>query len=59
MSDQAITELLKKEGLELSRRTVAKYREELKYHTSRRRKRFYIELKSVVFILDNHSGFFA
>lgn len=40
MSDQEITELLKKEGLELSRRTVAKYREELKYQTSRRRKRF-------------------
>ncbi|WP_025716397.1 RNA polymerase factor sigma-54 [Paenibacillus sp. 1-18] len=37
-SDQAITELLAKEGLELSRRTVAKYREELGYLSSSRRK---------------------
>ncbi|MEC0236907.1 RNA polymerase factor sigma-54 [Paenibacillus kribbensis] len=39
-SDQAITELLAKEGLELSRRTVAKYREELGYLSSSRRKIF-------------------
>ncbi|TKH39982.1 RNA polymerase sigma-54 factor [Paenibacillus polymyxa] len=37
-SDQAITELMAKEGLELSRRTVAKYREELGYLSSARRK---------------------
>ncbi|MGF9643851.1 RNA polymerase factor sigma-54 [Paenibacillus sp. MABNS29] len=37
-SDQAITELMVKEGLELSRRTVAKYREELGYLSSARRK---------------------
>ncbi|MEK5318082.1 RNA polymerase factor sigma-54 [Paenibacillus sp. FSL L8-0644] len=37
-SDQAITELMAKEGLELSRRTVAKYREELGYLSSTRRK---------------------
>ncbi|WP_342425578.1 RNA polymerase factor sigma-54 [Paenibacillus sp. FSL L8-0502] len=37
-SDQAITELMVKEGLELSRRTVAKYREELGYLSSSRRK---------------------
>ncbi|MCC3379069.1 RNA polymerase factor sigma-54 [Paenibacillus farraposensis] len=39
-SDQAITELLAKEGLELSRRTVAKYREELGYLSSGKRKIF-------------------
>ncbi|MGM1022203.1 MAG: RNA polymerase factor sigma-54 [Bacillota bacterium] len=39
-SDQAITELLAKEGLELSRRTVAKYREELGYLSSSRRRIF-------------------
>ncbi|MEK4730278.1 RNA polymerase factor sigma-54 [Paenibacillus sp. FSL L8-0641] len=37
-SDQAITERMAKEGLELSRRTVAKYREELGYLSSTRRK---------------------
>jgi RNA polymerase sigma-54 factor len=37
-SDQAITERMAKEGLELSRRTVAKYREELGYLSSARRK---------------------
>lgn len=40
LSDQAITELLVKEGLEISRRTVAKYREELLIASSAKRKRF-------------------
>lgn len=38
LSDQAITTLLGKEGLHLSRRTVAKYREELRYLSSAKRK---------------------
>lgn len=40
LSDQAITDLLAKEGLEISRRTVAKYREELMILPSSQRKRF-------------------
>ncbi|QWU17955.1 RNA polymerase, sigma 54 subunit, RpoN/SigL [Paenibacillus sophorae] len=40
LSDQAITELLTQEGLELSRRTVAKYREEMRILSSAKRKRF-------------------
>lgn len=40
LSDQAITELLVKEGLEISRRTVAKYREEMRFPSSAKRKRF-------------------
>ncbi len=40
LSDQAITTLLGKEGLHLSRRTVAKYREELRYLSSAKRKKF-------------------
>ncbi|MDT3427021.1 RNA polymerase sigma-54 factor [Paenibacillus forsythiae] len=40
LSDQAITELLAKEGLELSRRTVAKYREDMRILSSAKRKRY-------------------
>lgn len=39
-SDQLITEMLTKEGLEISRRTVAKYREEMMIPSSAKRKRF-------------------
>jgi RNA polymerase sigma-54 factor len=38
MSDQRIADILKREGVLLARRTVAKYREELHIHTSARRK---------------------
>jgi RNA polymerase sigma-54 factor len=40
LSDQAITEMLVKEGIEISRRTVAKYREEMMIASSAKRKRF-------------------
>ncbi|NGQ95090.1 RNA polymerase factor sigma-54 [Brevibacillus sp. SYP-B805] len=40
LSDQAITEMLMKEGIEISRRTVAKYREEMLIPSSAKRKRF-------------------
>jgi RNA polymerase sigma-54 factor len=40
LSDQAITEMLLKEGIEISRRTVAKYREEMMIPSSAKRKRF-------------------
>ncbi len=40
LSDLAITEMLKDKGVEISRRTVAKYREELEIPSSNRRKRF-------------------
>jgi RNA polymerase sigma-54 factor len=39
MSDQRLADLLKREGIILARRTVAKYREELNIHPSSRRKR--------------------
>jgi RNA polymerase sigma-54 factor len=39
LSDQKLTELLKKMGIEISRRTVTKYREELMIPSSNRRKR--------------------
>lgn len=40
LSDQKITDLLKKEGIRISRRTVAKYREEMGIASSAARKRF-------------------
>jgi RNA polymerase sigma-54 factor len=40
MSDQEISDKLEKMGISLSRRTVAKYREELKIPSSKLRKRF-------------------
>ncbi|SEK86330.1 RNA polymerase, sigma 54 subunit, RpoN/SigL [Carnobacterium iners] len=40
LSDQKLTELLAKDGVEISRRTVAKYREALLIPTSLKRKRF-------------------
>ena len=39
LSDQAICDLLKKEHIDISRRTVAKYREELGIKSSSKRKR--------------------
>jgi RNA polymerase sigma-54 factor len=41
MSDSRIVSILQKEGLVLARRTIAKYREELKIPTSNQRKMFY------------------
>jgi len=40
LSDQAISEVLKEKGMAISRRTVAKYREELGIKSSSKRKRF-------------------
>ncbi|MBO8165458.1 MAG: RNA polymerase factor sigma-54 [Brevibacillus sp.] len=40
LSDQKLTELLEKEGIEISRRTVAKYREEMMIPSSAKRKRY-------------------
>lgn len=40
LSDQAICEILNKKGMNISRRTVAKYREELEIKSSKGRKRF-------------------
>ena len=40
LSDQAISEILKEKGMAISRRTVAKYREELGIKSSSKRKRF-------------------
>jgi RNA polymerase sigma-54 factor len=40
LSDQKLTELLLEEGIEISRRTVAKYREEMMIPSSAKRKRF-------------------
>ncbi len=40
LSDQDIADMLKKEGLPVARRTVAKYREELGILSSRIRKEF-------------------
>lgn len=40
LSDQKLAELLLKEGIEISRRTVAKYREEMIIPSSAKRKRF-------------------
>jgi RNA polymerase sigma-54 factor len=41
LSDSKIVSMLQKEGLELARRTIAKYREELKIPTSNQRKILY------------------
>jgi RNA polymerase sigma-54 factor len=41
LSDQKIVELLKKEGIDIARRTVAKYRDILKILPSSRRKRYF------------------
>lgn len=40
LADQAISEILKEKGMAISRRTVAKYREELGIKSSSKRKRF-------------------
>lgn len=40
LSDQKLVELLKKEAIDISRRTVAKYRDALKIPSSSKRKRF-------------------
>lgn len=40
LSDQTISEILKEKGMVISRRTVAKYREELGIKSSSKRKRF-------------------
>lgn len=40
LTDQSLTECLKNEGIKISRRTVAKYREELGIWTAGKRKRF-------------------
>jgi len=40
LSDQVISNILKERGMEVSRRTVAKYRDELKIPSSSRRRRF-------------------
>ena len=39
LSDSAVVKLLKEEGLQIARRTVAKYREELRIPSSSQRKR--------------------
>jgi len=41
LSDSKIVSLLQQEGLVLARRTIAKYREELKISTSNQRKTIY------------------
>jgi len=41
LSDSKIVSMLQKEGLDLARRTIAKYREELKIPTSNQRKVLY------------------
>jgi len=41
LSDSKIMNVLQQEGLELARRTIAKYREELKIPTSNQRKVLY------------------
>ncbi|MEQ1911213.1 MAG: hypothetical protein ABMA15_20510, partial [Vicinamibacterales bacterium] len=41
LSDSKIVQILQREGLELARRTIAKYREELKISTSNQRKVLY------------------
>jgi RNA polymerase sigma-54 factor len=41
LSDSKIMSILQKEGLVLARRTIAKYREELKIPTSNQRKVLY------------------
>ena len=41
LSDSKIVSMLQREGLELARRTIAKYREELKIPTSNQRKILY------------------
>lgn len=41
MSDQKLVELLKKDGIDIARRTVAKYREVLRILPSSQRKRFF------------------
>jgi RNA polymerase sigma-54 factor len=41
LSDSKIMQILQKEGLALARRTIAKYREELKIPTSNQRKVLY------------------
>jgi RNA polymerase sigma-54 factor len=40
LSDQEIVERLRSEGLDIARRTVAKYREKLKIPSSRQRKSY-------------------
>jgi len=45
LSDQEIANLLKKEGLSIARRTVTKYREELKIMPARFRKKVQASLR--------------
>jgi len=40
-SDQKLVELLKKDGIDIARRTVAKYREQLGVLSSSKRKRLF------------------
>ena len=40
LSDQAMVEMLSKRGIDISRRTVAKYRDEMKVPSSSKRKRY-------------------
>ncbi len=40
LSDQKLTDMLQREGIEISRRTVAKYRDELNIPSTTKRKRF-------------------
>jgi len=40
LSDQQISEILEKKGVEISRRTVAKYRDELNIPSSTLRRRY-------------------
>jgi RNA polymerase sigma-54 factor len=41
LSDQKIVELLKKDGIQIARRTVAKYRDMLKILPSSKRKKYF------------------
>lgn len=40
LSDQKLSEILKEKGMNISRRTVAKYREEIGIKSSAKRKRY-------------------
>lgn len=41
LTDQQLTEILQSEGIQISRRTIAKYREELNIRSSAKRTYFY------------------
>lgn len=53
LSDQKITNLLKDKGIEISRRTVAKYRSELNIPDASGRK--YIKSRTAVLLFNSHS----